>query len=96
MAHRRWAVGNRSALLADGGARRGSDVIKMLSLGADAVLVGRAVLYGGAGAGRAGASRALAILREELERDMGLLGAASIAALGPRLLVRRCPPDRGG
>jgi (S)-mandelate dehydrogenase len=83
----RKAVGGRIAIFADGGVRRGSDIIKMLALGADAVLIGRAVLYGVAAAGLAGASRALAILREELERDMGLLGAASIAEIDRGLLI---------
>ena len=90
----RRAVGERIALFADGGIRRGTDIVKMLALGADAVLVGRAALYGVAAAGRVGASRALAILREELERDMGLLGAASVAALDPSLLVRQ-PRSKG-
>ena len=89
----RRAVGDRIAILADGGVRRGTDVIKMLALGADAVLVGRAVLYGVAAAGRAGAAKALAILRAELERDLGLLGAASVAALDRSLLVRSSEPD---
>ncbi|HEU0154491.1 MAG TPA: alpha-hydroxy acid oxidase [Stellaceae bacterium] len=88
----RKAVGDRIAILADGGVRRGTDIIKMLALGADAVLVGRAVLYGVAGAGRAGASRALAILREELERDMGLIGAASITQLDRGLLLGKTRP----
>ena len=84
----RQAVGDRIALLVDGGFRRGSDVIKALALGADAVFAGRAVLYGVAAAGKPGARRALDILREEIERDLGLLGVRSVAELSPRLLVR--------
>ena len=84
----RRAVGNRVTILVDGGIRRGTDVIKALALGADAVFVGRAVLYGVAAAGKNGAKRALDILREEMERDLGLLGVPSIARLNPRLLVR--------
>jgi (S)-mandelate dehydrogenase len=84
----RQAVGNRIALLVDGGVRRGTDVIKAVALGADAVLAGRAILYGVAAAGRDGAKRALDILREEIERDLGLLGVPSIGDLSPRLLVR--------
>src|SRR5262249_42594350 len=61
----RRAAGDRLELFVDGGVRRGSDVLKAMALGADAVLVGRAALYGVAGAGRPGAARALAILREE-------------------------------
>jgi (S)-mandelate dehydrogenase len=59
-----------------------------MALGADAVLVGRAVLYGVAAAGRPGASRALTILREEIDRGLALLGCASIEDLGPHYLVR--------
>ncbi|HTZ36626.1 MAG TPA: alpha-hydroxy acid oxidase [Stellaceae bacterium] len=87
----RQAVGERIAILVDGGMRRGTDVIKALALGADAVLVGRAPLYGVAAAGAAGASRALAILREELDRDLGLLGVSALAELGPHLLTRPGP-----
>ena len=84
----RQAVGDRIAILVDGGFRRGTDVIKALALGADAVFAGRAVLYGVAAAGKPGARRALDILREEIERDLGLLGVRSVAELSPRLLVR--------
>jgi (S)-mandelate dehydrogenase len=84
----RQAVGDRIAIFVDGGFRRGTDVIKALALGADAVLAGRAVLYGVAAAGKDGAQRALDILREEILRDLGLLGVRSIAELNPRLLVR--------
>ncbi|HZT87116.1 MAG TPA: alpha-hydroxy acid oxidase [Stellaceae bacterium] len=88
----REAVGDRIALIADGGMRRGSDILKALMLGADFVFVGRAPLYGVAAAGREGVKRALDILREELDRDLGLLGAASLKDLDRRLLVRT--PDR--
>jgi len=84
----RRAVGDRLALLVDGGIRRGSDVLKAMALGADAVLVGRAVLYGVAAAGRPGATRALAILRQEIDRGLALLGCPSVRELGPRFLVR--------
>lgn len=82
----REAVGNRIALIVDGGMRRGTDVLKAMALGADAVFVGRAPLYGVAAAGRAGAARALAILRGELERDLGLLGVPSLSELDGALL----------
>jgi isopentenyl diphosphate isomerase/L-lactate dehydrogenase-like FMN-dependent dehydrogenase len=52
----RRAAGDRLAILVDGGVRRGSDVLKAMALGADAVLIGRAALYGVAAAGRPGAS----------------------------------------
>ncbi len=84
----RRAVGDRPTILVDGGMRRGTDVIKALALGADAVLAGRAILYGVAAAGRDGAKKALDIIREEIDRDLGLLGVPSFAALNSRLLVR--------
>jgi (S)-mandelate dehydrogenase len=84
----RQAVGDRITILVDGGMRRGTDVIKAVALGADAVLAGRAVLYGVAAAGKEGAQRALGILQEEIVRDLGLLGVPSMAELSPRLLVR--------
>ncbi|MGC2201332.1 MAG: alpha-hydroxy acid oxidase [Stellaceae bacterium] len=92
----RQAVGDRIAILVDGGMRRGTDVIKAVALGADAVLVGRAVLYGVAAAGKDGAKRALTIFREEIERDLGLLGVPSIAELSSRLLVRFSQPRVSG
>ncbi|MGE0258962.1 MAG: alpha-hydroxy acid oxidase [Alphaproteobacteria bacterium] len=84
----RRAVGKRIALIVDGGMRRGTDILKALMLGADTVFVGRAALYGVAAAGRAGAKRALDIFREEIERDMGLLGVPDVAELDRRLLVK--------
>ena len=63
----------------DSGVRRGSDVIKALALGADAVLVGRAPLYGLAAAGEAGVARALALLGSEAARTMAMLGARTIS-----------------
>ena len=65
----------------DGGVRRGSDVIKAICLGARAVLVGRAYAYGLAAAGEAGVTRALEILRADLERTLQLLGCPAITKL---------------
>ena len=65
------------------------DIVKALCLGADAVLVGRAYGYGLAAAGEAGVARALAILKADLLRTMTLLGAQSIAALGPEFVRLR-------
>jgi isopentenyl diphosphate isomerase/L-lactate dehydrogenase-like FMN-dependent dehydrogenase len=81
------AVGDQAEVLLDGGVRRGSDVAKALALGARAVLLGRAPLYGLAVGGEAGVARALAILRDEAERAMFLLGCPSVAALS-RAYVR--------
>ena len=83
------AVGKRISIFADGGYRRGTDVIKALALGANGVLTGRATLYGLASNGERGVERALEILTTEMDRTMGQLGCNSIADLGPHIL-RRC------
>jgi isopentenyl diphosphate isomerase/L-lactate dehydrogenase-like FMN-dependent dehydrogenase len=75
------AVGGRTEVLFDGGIRRGSDIAKALCLGARAVLVGRAYMYGLGAAGEAGVARAIDILRADLERVMALLGCKSLAEL---------------
>lgn len=68
------AVGDRLVVMLDSGVRRGSDVIVARCLGADFVFVGRATLYGVAAAGLPGATLALAILREEINTNLGLIG----------------------
>ena len=73
------AVGERVEVLVDGGIRRGTDVLKALALGARATLAGRAVLYGLAVDGEAGAARVLELLRRELELGLKLLGCTSPA-----------------
>ena len=75
------AVGGQAEVLFDGGVRRGSDVAKALSLGARAVLVGRAYGYGLGAAGGPGVARALEILRSDLTRTLKLLGCAAAADL---------------
>jgi (S)-mandelate dehydrogenase len=80
------AVGKRATVLMDGGICRGSDAVKALSLGAAAVMLGRATLYGLAVAGQPGAARALDIFRDEISRVMALLGCKDIAELGPECL----------
>jgi L-lactate dehydrogenase (cytochrome) len=75
------AVGDRVEVLLDGGIRRGSDVVKALSMGARAVLVGRAYAYGLGAAGGAGVARAIEILRADIVRTMKLLGCASVGEL---------------
>ncbi|MCU1384998.1 MAG: lldD [Acidobacteria bacterium] len=75
------AVGNRTDVLFDGGIRRGSDIVKALALGARAVLIGRAYIYGLGAAGGPGVTRAIDILRADLLRTLRLLGCASIAEL---------------
>jgi isopentenyl diphosphate isomerase/L-lactate dehydrogenase-like FMN-dependent dehydrogenase len=75
------ALGGRTTLLMDGGIRRGTDVLKAVALGADAVMAGRAVLWGLACGGQAGAETALRILRDEVEMGMTLLGATCVSDL---------------
>ena len=75
------AVNGQTEVLMDGGIRRGSDIIKAICLGAQAVLVGRAYAYGLGAAGEPGVTRALEILRADVERTLKLLGCPSIAAL---------------
>ena len=71
-------LGGGFTLLVDGGVRRGVDIATARALGADAVLAGRAVLYGLAAAGQAGAARALAILAEEYALAQGLIAGGSL------------------
>jgi len=75
------AVGDRIDVLMDSGVQRGTHVLKALSLGAKAVGVGRYYLYPLAAAGQAGVERALGLMRDELERDMKLMGRKSVAGL---------------
>src|SRR6266481_2604854 len=78
------AVGERLTILVDSGFRRGTDIVKALALGAQAIMIGRATLYGLAAAGEPGVERALAILSGEIHRVLGQLGCNSIAELGPQ------------
>jgi L-lactate dehydrogenase (cytochrome) len=76
-------------IIFDGGVRRGTDIIKALALGATAIALGRAYLFGLAAGGEAGVTRALALLEEELKRDMRLLGRTSINALTRDMIFQR-------
>jgi len=75
------AVKGQAEVFLDSGIRRGTDVVKALCLGASAVLCGRAYAYGLAAAGEAGVTRALEILRADLERTLKLLGCESVRDL---------------
>jgi L-lactate dehydrogenase (cytochrome) len=75
------AVGEKIDVIMDGGVQRGTHVLKALSLGAKAVGVGRYYLFPLAAAGQAGVERALLQMRTEIERDMKLMGCASISEL---------------
>lgn len=70
----------------DGGVRRGTDVLKALALGAKAVGLGRPFLYAQSGFGQAGAERAIAILRDEIERGMRFLGVTRLDQLKPEMV----------
>jgi L-lactate dehydrogenase (cytochrome) len=75
------AVGGQVEVWLDGGVRRGPDIVKALCLGANVVLCGRAYAYGMAAAGEAGVTRAIEILRADLDRTLRLLGCRSVAEL---------------
>lgn len=76
-------------VMLDGGVRRGSDVLKALALGARFVFVGRPFLYAAAIGGETGASSAAMILKEEIARNMALLGLCDLSDIGPDLLSTR-------
>ena len=93
------AVDGRIPVFLDGGIRRGADVVRALCLGAAACLIGRPQLWGVAVAGQEGVAHVLEIFRREIDRAMGLCGAARLADLGPHLLLRTagsepCPISR--
>ena len=75
------AVGDRAEVLLDGGVRRGTDVVKALSLGAKACMVGRPWLWGAACGGADGVEDVLRLLYEETDRSLALVGRPSVAEL---------------
>jgi isopentenyl diphosphate isomerase/L-lactate dehydrogenase-like FMN-dependent dehydrogenase len=83
------AVDGRLEVLVDGGIRRGVDVVKALALGARAVLVGRAPLWGLAVGGEAGARHVLELLREEIRLSLQLVGCTSPADVTRSHVARR-------
>lgn len=90
------AIGDRAEVILDGGIRRGTDVVKALALGADAVLIGRPYLYGLAVSGREGVEHVLGILREEIERALTLLGVHDIHDVTPtHVHPAHGPPNAG-
>jgi 4-hydroxymandelate oxidase len=86
------AVENAVEVLIDGGIRRGTDVLKALSLGAKAVLVGRPILWGLAVAGEAGVRHVLELLRDELDVAMALSGCATVEEIDPSLICCQYTP----
>jgi L-lactate dehydrogenase (cytochrome) len=81
------AVGGRIEIIADGGVRRGSDIVKALALGADAVMAGRASPYALGAAGEAGVDHVLRFLIEGMERTMALTGCQQVADIGRDLVT---------
>lgn len=81
-------VKGNMALMLDSGIRRGTDVLKALALGADHVFVGRPMAYAAAVGGQAGVAHAITLLRDEIHRDMALLGVCSLDELGLDHLIR--------
>jgi L-lactate dehydrogenase (cytochrome) len=82
------AQANGMTVVLDGGIRRGTDVIKALALGADFVWIGRPFLYAAIAGGEAGVQRAITLLRDEIDRDLALLGIRSIDEITPDLVRR--------
>lgn len=74
----REAVGDDIEIICDGGVRRGSDIVKAVALGADAVMVGRAYLYGLGAAGERGVDHVLSLLDEGMRRTMALVGTTAV------------------
>ncbi len=88
------AVSGKAAIIADGGVMRGTDVVKALALGADAVAIGRLLCWAIAAGGGATLVRAIEILNEEMVPTMGNIGAASVANLVPDLVAYSGPIRR--
>jgi L-lactate dehydrogenase (cytochrome) len=82
------AVGGQTAILADGGVRSGLDVVRMLAIGANGVLLGRAWAYALAGRGQAGVAHVLQLIEAEMRVAMALTGATRIADITSDILSR--------
>ncbi len=80
------AVGDRVAVICDGGVRRGSDIVKAVAAGASACMAGRAYLYGLGAGGERGVDLVLSWFRDDMVRTMTLLGASSVGELDRSLL----------
>jgi L-lactate dehydrogenase (cytochrome) len=82
------AIGGRAAVLADGGVRSGLDVVRMLALGADFVLLGRAWAYALAAQGEAGVAHVLKLIDAEMRVAMALTGCTDVAGIGSEIIDR--------
>ena len=87
------AVGGRVEIIADGGVRRGSDIVKAIALGASAVMAGRAYLYALGAAGEPGVDHVLQFLSEGMERTMALTGCQQVSDIDRDLVT--LPSERG-
>jgi len=86
------AEAGNMAIMMDSGIRRGTDVLKALAMGAHFVFVGRPFLYAAAIGGEAGVHHAAQLLREEISRNMAMLGISTVAEMKRELLVPRLAP----
>jgi L-lactate dehydrogenase (cytochrome)/(S)-mandelate dehydrogenase len=86
------AVADRMTVIFDSGVRRGSDVLKAIAIGAHAVMIGRATLYGAAAGDQPGAARAIEILKEEISTAMAMVGVTTLDQLDRSYLRRETVP----
>jgi L-lactate dehydrogenase (cytochrome) len=91
----REAAGADATVLLDSGIRHGQDIIAALAHGADAVMIGRAYLYGLMAGGEAGVERAVEILRSEYRRGLQLLGLDATSKIAPRHVALRASSPEG-
>ncbi len=88
-------VNKKATILLDSSVMRGSDIVKALALGADAVMIGRATLWGIAADGQPGATLALDILKSEIDRVMAYLGCRTIGEIDERIIYGMNDWERG-
>lgn len=88
----RDAVAGRVPVMFDSGLRRGAEILVANALGADFCFVARATLFGAVASGRPGADKAIAILRDEVDMSLAMIGVNDIAELGPSHLITRGRP----
>src|SRR5690606_37399572 len=89
------AVGDRMTIVIDSGFRRGSDIVKAMALGAHAVMVGRATLYGLGAGGEAGVRRAIQLLSEETDRVLAQIGCPDFGQLNRHFIKQDMPRAPG-
>jgi (S)-mandelate dehydrogenase len=92
----REIVGPDMTIIVSGGARRGTDILKAVALGADAIMLGRAPLYGLCAYGEPGVRRCFAILQQEASDALGLLGARTLEDLDAAALMREAELQSAG